>query len=74
MVAPTSGQPSHGLAMYVVAARMSNYLFFYIEFYNTNQLMKNETNYNLERVVSIESSESPQCSTNVIGAFQGYTL
>ena len=29
---------------------------------------------NLERVVSIESRESPQCSTNVIGAFQGYTL
>ena len=28
----------------------------------------------LERVLSIESRESPQCSTNVIGAFQGYTL
>ena len=28
----------------------------------------------LERVVSIESRKSPQCSTNVIGAFQGYTL
>ena len=26
----------------------------------------------LERVVSIESWDSPQCSTNVIGAFQGY--
>ena len=29
-------------------------------------------NINLERVVSIESWDSPQCSTNVIGAFQGY--
>ena len=28
---------------------------------------------NLERVVSIGSRESRQCSTNVIGAFQGYT-
>ena len=28
---------------------------------------------NLERVVSIGSRESQQCSTNVIGAFQGYT-
>ena len=27
---------------------------------------------NLERVVSIEGREICQCSTNVIGAFQGY--
>ena len=28
--------------------------------------------FNLERVVSIEGREICQCSTNVIGAFQGY--
>ena len=33
-----------------------------------HNVLKND----LERVVSIESWDSPQCSTNVIGAFQGY--